>query len=349
MDTNGKLRVALVGCGNFTHNALLPSIRLAPMTVVAACDLDAGRAEATAAVMGGKAYTDYDKMLASEQLDLVMMAIGPNVYPALSNKAFEAGVHVYLQKPPALSVAEAEALKAEAARHDCQLIVGFMKRFGTGYRMAHDIAHSAEFGPLTHISARLRSGPYRPVWSKEATAKAFVLDHSIHFLDLMRFYGGDVASLTAIPSPTVGDRFGFAVALRYKSGATGLLEISNYETRGVPNEHVEILGSNGRSVTVDNISHVSYARGAVPMERGRKFDDQTETLVWQPNMTVISQENGSIAHTGFLGEMRNLADTLLAGGHVQPDMGEGIAALEIAEALLASDGNSVVLSSGAAA
>src|SRR5690348_2820167 len=107
MTTAPKLRVALVGCGNFTQNALLPAIRLAPMQVVATYDLDAGRAEATAAAMGATAYTDYDRMIGAEELDVVMMAIGPNVYPELAERAFAAGMHVYLQKPPALSAAAA--------------------------------------------------------------------------------------------------------------------------------------------------------------------------------------------------------------------------------------------------
>lgn len=338
-----RLRVALVGCGNFTNAALLPSIRLAPIEVVATCDLDHARAEATAKAIGaGGVHTSYDAMLAAETLDLVMMAIGPNVYPALARKAFEHGIDVYLQKPPALGAAEAKSLKREAERHGRQVIVGFMKRFGTAYRMAKEIAASPEFGGVTHISGRLRSGPYVPVWTKTASAMAFVFDHSVHYLDLMRFYGGPVREVVALPSPEIDGRVGFAVTLRFESGATGLLEISNYETRGVPNERIEILGP-GRCVTVDNVSRLSYFRGARPMERGRTLARNEETLVWEPNATVISQENASFAHLGFLGEMRNLADTLLAGGHVQPDIGEGIAALGFAEAILKSEGRLVRL------
>jgi myo-inositol 2-dehydrogenase/D-chiro-inositol 1-dehydrogenase len=341
--TTRKLRVALVGCGNFTNAALLPSIRLAPIDVVATCDLDRARAEATGKAIGAIGiYTDYDAMLAAEKLDVVMMAIGPNVYPALARKAFERGIHVYLQKPPALSAADARALKAEADKHGKQLIVGFMKRFGTAYRMAKEIVTTPEFGGITHISARLRSGPYLPVWSKTASAMAFVFDHSVHYLDLLRFYGGPIREVVALPSPELDGRVGFAVTLRFESGATGLLEISNYETRGVPNEHIEILGP-GRCVIVDNVSRLSYFRGAKPMERGRTLALNEETLVWEPNVTVISQENASFAHLGFLGEMRNLADTLLAGGHVQPDIGEGIASLVFAEAILNSEGRLVRL------
>lgn len=337
------IRVALIGCGNFMNAALLPSIRLAAIDVVAVCDLDRGKAEATGKAIGaGGIYTDYDEMLDREQLDVVMMAVGPTVYPALSKKAFEKGIHVYLQKPPALSVDEARKLKALAVQYERQLIVGFMKRFGTAYRMAKELISTEEFGPLTHISARLRSGPYVPVWAKGASAEAFVLDHSIHYLDLMRFYGGPIESVVALPSPQLGDRVGFAVSLRFKSGATGLLEISNYETRGVPNEHVEILGA-GRSVVVNNVSNLSYFRGARPMEPGRSLHLDEETIVWKPNMTVISQENASIAHIGFLGEMRNLADTLLAGKQVDPNIDEGIASLAFAQAILNSNGTLVSL------
>ena len=88
---------------------------------------------------------------------------------------------------------------------------------------------------------------------------------------------------------------------------------------------------------------LSYFRGAKPMEPGRSLALDEETLVWEPNGTVISQENGMFAHQGFLGEMRNLAGTLLDGKRVQPDIDEGIASLAFAEAVLKSDGQLVRL------
>ena len=75
--------------------------------------------------------------------------------------------------------------------------------------------------------------------------------------------------VSAVKTEAAEDRFGFAILLGYASGAAGLLEISNYESRGVPNERVQITGGNGASVMVENVTRVTYSRDAEPMAPGR--------------------------------------------------------------------------------
>lgn len=340
---SARLRIGLLGCGAFTRAALIPSMRLAAIDVVATCDLDRGAAESAAKEAGAPAaYTDLDSLLASRP-DLVVVAIGPTAYPALAERVLRAGIDVYVEKPPAVTVEEALRMREVAHETGRQLAVGFMKRFATGYRMAKELVGEPEFGTLTHLTARISTGVWTPVWSKELTSLAFVLDHSVHYLDLVQFFGGPVEWVCAAPTRAGDNRFGFAVLLRFASGATGLLEISNFESRGVPNERVQLMGSRGRSVTVENVSRVTYARDAAPMAPGRRFDPETDRVVWEPNMTNISAENSSLVHMGYVGEMRNLAEAFRTGVPVKPDIDDGIAALRLAHAVLESGGERVAL------
>lgn len=339
-----RLRTALVGCGAFANAALLPAMRMADIDIVAVCDPDAARAEATMRAAGARScYADMSAMLDAETVDAVVMAVGPTSYPKLAEQALAHGVHVFVEKPPAITVVEGEAMALAATKANKQLVVGFMKRFATGYRMAREISETADFGAVQMVSARITSGVWTPAWSKTLTPFSFVLDHSVHFFDLMRFFGGPVDWVSAVKTQASDERFGFAVLLGYASGAAGLLEISNYESRGVPNERVQITGSKGASVTVENVTRVTYTRDAEPMVPGRAFSPERERLIWEPNMTNISGENASLVHMGYVGEMRNLAAGLTAGIPVTPSIEDGIAALALAHAVVESDGRRISL------
>lgn len=337
-----RLRTALVGCGAFANAALVPAMRMADIDIVAVCDTDAGRTDATMTASGAHtAYADMSHMLASETVDAVVMAVGPTVYPKLAEQALLQGVNVFVEKPPAITVAGAEAMARAADKADRQLVVGFMKRFATGYRMAKEISASPDFGAVQTVSARITSGVWTPAWSKTLTPFSYVLDHSVHFLDLMRFFGGPIDWVSAVKTQAAEDRFGFAILLGYASGAAGLLEISNYESRGVPNERVQITGGNGASVMVENVTRVTYSRDAEPMAPGRAFSTERERLLWEPNMTNISQENASLVHMGYVGEMRNLAAGLLTGVPVTPSIADGISAVALAHAVVESGGDRI--------
>lgn len=341
-----RIRTALVGCGAFANAALVPAMHAAGMDIVAVCDPDVVRADATMrAASAGAAYAEMSEMLSAETVDAVVMAVGPTIYPMLAKQAFAYGVHVFVEKPPAITLVEAEAMKSAAVKAGKQLVVGFMKRFATGYRMAREISQEGNFGVVKMVNARITSGVWTPAWSKTLTPFSFVLDHSVHFLDLMRFFGGPVDWVSAVKTEASDERFGFAVLLGYASGAAGILEISNYESRGVPNERVQITGSKGASVTVENVSRVTYNRDAEPMVAGRVFSPQRERLIWEPNMTNISAENASLVHMGYVGEMRNLANALTAGLPVTPSIEDGIAALALAHAIVESDGRRMNLQS----
>ena len=88
---------------------------------------------------------------------------------------------------------------------------------------------------------------------------------------------------------------------------------------------------------------MTYTRDAEPMVPGRSFSPNRERLVWEPNMTNISEENASLVHMGYVGEMRNLASGLTAGQPISPSIADGIAALGLAHAVVASDGRRIDL------
>ena len=113
-----RLRIALVGCGGQAFRNLLPSLHYAPVELVATCDISGDRAAAYARHhAAARSYTDYETLLeceAADAIDAVLLATGYDangrpLYPGQATRAMEAGLHVFMEKPPAASVGEIEA------------------------------------------------------------------------------------------------------------------------------------------------------------------------------------------------------------------------------------------------
>src|SRR5262249_54091452 len=114
-----KLKVAVVGCGQIA-DAHLQEIRKIPgASLVAVCDRYRDLAEQAAArfeVPG--IYDNLDAMLEAVRPDVLHIATPPHAHAALARKALEAGVHIYVEKPFTVDVAEADEVLAVAREHN---------------------------------------------------------------------------------------------------------------------------------------------------------------------------------------------------------------------------------------
>ena len=128
MDYDRHLRVGFIGCGGHAFRNVLPTFQYAPIDLVAVCDLDRDRAANVGRLFGARqVYTDYQDMLQHETLDAVFVvtnydAEGRPRYPAIATTAMQAGVHVWIEKPPAASADEMAAAGLHSAAPAAQCI-----------------------------------------------------------------------------------------------------------------------------------------------------------------------------------------------------------------------------------
>jgi predicted dehydrogenase len=109
------LRAGVIG-GGWIARVHVPAIDAAEgVELVAAADLDIDRASAIAEPRGARAYTRWKEMLEREQLDLLWVCTPPLHHREPVVAALAGGIHVYLEKPIARTMADAEAI-VEAAR-----------------------------------------------------------------------------------------------------------------------------------------------------------------------------------------------------------------------------------------
>lgn len=116
------MRVGIIGCGSVAERHIIPIRRLTGVEIVGACDTDQERAREIAQRYGIQhIYRDAVDMLKERHPDVVHILTPPQTHKELSIQAMEAGCHVFVEKPMALSVKEADEMLAASRRHRATL------------------------------------------------------------------------------------------------------------------------------------------------------------------------------------------------------------------------------------
>jgi predicted dehydrogenase len=130
------LRVALIGTGWYGKSDLFRLIQVAPVSVVALCDVDKHQLTEAAKMVSqrqksGKTpllYKDYQKMLSENELDIVLIGTPDHWHALQMIDAVKAGANVYVQKPISVDVMEGEAMVAAARKYKRVVQVGTQRK-----------------------------------------------------------------------------------------------------------------------------------------------------------------------------------------------------------------------------
>lgn len=129
-------RVGLIGTGWYGKSDLFRLIQVAPVDVVALCDVDKNQLTEAGQLVSqrqksGKVprlYADHSKMLSENQFDLVLIGTPDHWHALTAIDAMKAGAHVYVQKPISVDVIEGEAMVAAARKYKRTVQVGLQRR-----------------------------------------------------------------------------------------------------------------------------------------------------------------------------------------------------------------------------
>ena len=135
-DVQKKRRVGMIGSGWYGKSDLLRLVQIAPVEVVSICDVDKVMLEKAADLIASrqlskkrpKLFTDYRKMLAEKDLDLVEIATPDHWHALPMIEAARAGVDMYMQKPISVDVIEGEAMLAAARKYKRVVQIGTQRR-----------------------------------------------------------------------------------------------------------------------------------------------------------------------------------------------------------------------------
>ncbi|MEM2434816.1 MAG: Gfo/Idh/MocA family oxidoreductase, partial [Candidatus Bathyarchaeia archaeon] len=177
-----KVRIAVVGAGFWGRNHVRVLSEIPEAELVAVCDIDKQRADALSEKYGLKSYDDSVKMYKNEELDAVTICVWSSKLAEESIKALKMGKHVFVEKPMASSVREAQRALNLAEAKNLKLQVGFIERFNPGVRRVKKAIDDGVIGSLVLATARRVSK-----WPQRIGDVGVVRDTAIHDIDVMRF------------------------------------------------------------------------------------------------------------------------------------------------------------------
>lgn len=132
---NPTKRVGLIGTGWYGKCDLFRLMQVAPVEVVSLCDVDSKMLSDASDLVTQKqkgktprTYSDYRKMLAEKDLDIVLIATPDHWHALPTIAALKAGADVYVQKPISVDIAEGEAMLAAARKYNRVVQVGTQRR-----------------------------------------------------------------------------------------------------------------------------------------------------------------------------------------------------------------------------
>ena len=186
----GKVRIGIIGVGTI-GNVHLDALKNTPAARVAAlCDIKADRLREVAGKHNVQAtFADYRKMLKEADLDAIYVCVPNYLHSRLAIAGFEAGKHVFCEKPMAMSAAQGRAMLAAAKGAGKVFAMGMTWRHMGESRAVKKFIDAGQVGRIYHIRVNLirrRGIPGLGGWftTKAMAGGGGLIDCGVHFLDL---------------------------------------------------------------------------------------------------------------------------------------------------------------------
>lgn len=252
-----SIKIGMIGAGGWGENVLC-AWQQNPYTEVAAiADKNEDRAREMAAKYGvSKVYGDYKEMIAAEKLDMASVATPDFLHRQAVCDCFEAGLHVFLEKPVATNMEDCRAIAEAAEKSGKKFMTDYFMRFLPQFREAKAAMEQGELGEIVQGYARIDDAVSVPTkmlrWSKDSSPLFFVM---IHNIDAVRWIvGHEVVEVYAkqqkkkLVSMDIDTPDSVQALVTFVNGATVLFDSNWILPRtfdGLNDQFVRLVGTEG--------------------------------------------------------------------------------------------------------
>ncbi len=248
------LRLAILGAGMVARYhaqaiAATPGARLVAMS-----RSDPSKAAAAAAEFGVPCETSDEALLARPDVDAVCICTPSGAHARQAIAAARAGKHVLVEKPMALTVADADAMIEAARSAGVVLAVALQRRTEPAYQLVHRAIAAGDLGtpvlglalvPYHRTQAYYDSAGWRGTWAQDGGGA--LMNQGIHIADLLAWFMGDVEEVQACAT-TVAHAIevedDVVATLRFANAALGSIVATTAAAPGFPHR-VEVYGTRG--------------------------------------------------------------------------------------------------------
>lgn len=232
------MRYALIGCGRISPNHLVAAQKNG-MEIVALCDPVEEHMEDKVVKFGlGPAvgrYTDYRTMLAEAEPELVSICTESGKHAAIALDCIGSGVNLVIEKPIALTIADADAIIAAAKERNVKVCACHQNRFNKSVVKIREAVEKNRFGRMFYGTAHIRwnrgreyydRASWRGTWEQDGGA---LMNQCIHNIDLLRWMlGNEVTEVFAytdnLEHPYIeAEDLGIAL-VKFANGSYGIIE-----------------------------------------------------------------------------------------------------------------------------
>ena len=339
---------ALIGCSRISVNHI-KAAKINDLETIAICDLSQERMDAMIAEHYSNAnvrcYTDYRQMLEDMKPDLIAITTPSGSHAQIAVDCINKGINLIIEKPIALSLADADAIIAAADEKGVKVCACHQNRFNTSVQIIREAVEAGRLGKLMHGAAHIRwnrgpdyykQAPWRGTWEQDG---GVLMNQCIHNIDILRWMMGDeiveVIGMTDRLNHDFIEAEDLGLALvKFANGSYGIIEgTTNIYPKNLE-ETLYLFGDKGTvkagGKSLDTIEEWSFADG---------LDNKAE-------INHIIQEK-TVNSTG-IGNVPLYADVIDAIKNDRPvyiDARAGRRALELVLAIYksAAEGKSVTL------
>lgn len=196
MATTSNVRVAFYGCGNFAKNNRIPNLlELDSVTIIAACDSNVQAAKETADRFNiPRVYQSGHEMLNAEDFDVLYSIVPAYVRTDVEVTAAEKGIHIFSEKPQALTMQVANRIDKAIRQAEVISTVGFRERYRPIFQKAREFLEDKK---VVHVRFQSYGGlpaaagnEAKTWWADLDKSGGRALDWGVHATDYSRFMTG---------------------------------------------------------------------------------------------------------------------------------------------------------------
>lgn len=292
------LKIAVVGCGKIADGHVEEIQKLPCATVTAVCDVESLMAEQLAVRYGiPRHFSDFGRMLASTDLDVVHITTPPAFHTPLGIQAMDAGCHVFVEKPLGLTAEDGGRLISHAIRTNRKLSINYWPNFEPAALALRQLIAEGGIGDPVHVESTLGynlGGDFGQAllndpnhWVNRLPGKLFhnILDHILNKVSL--FIPETVPEINAFGyrrRPAIGSVSDavfdeLRVVLR---SSTGVSAFATFSAHAMPTAHMLRVYGTKDTVEVDyNLRTMMLAgQQQFPSALGRLFPPFVQSGRW---------------------------------------------------------------------
>ena len=268
--TDRKIRVAFYGCGNFANRTHIPNLlKLDDVEIVALCDSNPEALKSTVeAFKIPKTYLDGHHLLEREEIDVLYSIVPAYARTDVEATAAAKGIHIFSEKPQALTMAVARQLDDAIRQSRVISTVGFRERYRPIFQKARQLLNDKE---IVHVRFQSFSGLPGPPsdeswWNQMDKSGGNALDWGVHATDYTRFMTG----LNVVRAQ--------AFYCQRSAYATALSSIFNYSFSNGATMNISFISAGGSGLGDEPFFTIFYEGGGLAIYGYNRITLNGETV-----------------------------------------------------------------------